>query len=67
MCSCCRLNFFTLILDSFEDLVSKKNVFLLGSDIWNKDENRGVRIKKTRLDTNNVVKAKKPRLVSGCA
>ncbi|XDV24189.1 hypothetical protein PO909_028437 [Leuciscus waleckii] len=48
--------------DSFKDLVSKKNLFLLGSDIWNKDENRGVRIKKKRLDTNNVVKAKKARL-----
>ncbi|XP_048009101.1 uncharacterized protein LOC125243422 [Megalobrama amblycephala] len=47
--------------DSFKDLVSKKNVFLLGNDIWNKDESRGVRIKKKMLDNNNVVEAKKTR------
>lgn len=61
------LNLFTLLVisDSFKDLVSKKNLFLLGNNIWNKDESRGVRIKKKMLDTNNVVEAKKTRLVSG--
>ncbi|RXN39610.1 hypothetical protein ROHU_000033 [Labeo rohita] len=50
--------------DSFKDLVMKKNLFLLGKDIWN--ESKGVRVKKKMLDTNEV-EAKKARLVSGYA
>ncbi|RXN37942.1 hypothetical protein ROHU_001575 [Labeo rohita] len=46
--------------DSFKDLVMKKNLFLLGKDIWN--ESKGVRVKKKMLDTNEV-EAKKARLV----
>lgn len=43
----------------------KKNLLLLGKDIWNKDESRGVRFKKKMLDTSNEVEAKIARLVSG--
>ncbi|XP_057182770.1 uncharacterized protein LOC130549554 isoform X2 [Triplophysa rosa] len=48
--------------DSFKDLVVKKNLLILGKDIWKKDESRGVRVKKKMLDTNNKVEAKKTRL-----
>ncbi len=54
-----------VISDSFKDLVVKKNVLLLGKDIWNKDESRGVHVKKKMLDTRNEVEAKIARLVSG--
>ncbi|KAL1268874.1 hypothetical protein QQF64_034237 [Cirrhinus molitorella] len=40
----------------------KKNLFLLGKDIWNKDESRAVHSKKKMLDSNNEVEAKKARL-----
>lgn len=44
-----KLIFGTLlvILDSYKELVSKKNLFLLGKDIWAEEESRGVRMKKT--------------------
>ncbi|XP_039527468.1 uncharacterized protein LOC120479247 [Pimephales promelas] len=49
--------------DSFKDLVMKKNLLLLGKDIWNQDESRGVCVKKKMLDTsNNLNEAKKGRL-----
>ncbi|KAI7808138.1 hypothetical protein IRJ41_016541, partial [Triplophysa rosa] len=51
--------------DSFKDLVVKKNLLILGKDIWKKDESRGVRVKKKMLDTNNKVEAKKTRLTGG--
>nr|XP_055045514.1 uncharacterized protein LOC129431607 [Misgurnus anguillicaudatus] len=46
--------------DSFKDLVSKKNLFILGKDIWSK-ESRGVLMKK-KIPETKVVGAKKPRL-----
>ncbi|XP_072557509.1 uncharacterized protein [Paramormyrops kingsleyae] len=49
----------SILLDSFKDLVIKKNLFLLGKDIWN--ESKGVHVKKKMLDTNEV-EAKKARL-----
>lgn len=49
--------------DSFKDLVLKKNLILLGKDIWNMDDSSGFHVKKKTLDTNNEVKAKKARLV----
>lgn len=51
-----------MLSDSFKDLVMKKNLFVLGKDIWN--ESKGVHVKKKMLDTNEV-EAKKVRLVSG--
>ncbi|XP_072558876.1 uncharacterized protein [Paramormyrops kingsleyae] len=49
----------SILLDSFKDLVIKKNLFLLGKDIWN--ESKGVHVKKKMLYTNEV-EAKKARL-----
>ncbi|XP_030229461.1 uncharacterized protein LOC115556376 isoform X2 [Gadus morhua] len=43
--------------DSYKELVSKKNLFLLGKDIWAKEESRGVRMKKKMCETD-VVKPK---------
>ena len=48
---------FFVISDSYKELVSKKNFFLLGKDIWAKEENRGVRMKKKMCETD-VVKPK---------
>ncbi|XP_034742076.1 uncharacterized protein LOC117953299 [Etheostoma cragini] len=45
--------------DSYKELVSKKNLFLLGKDIWAEEESRGVRMKKKMCETD-VVKPKKP-------
>ncbi|XP_035987549.1 uncharacterized protein LOC118560555 isoform X2 [Fundulus heteroclitus] len=43
--------------DSYKELVSKKNSFLLGKDIWAEEESRGVRMKKKMWETD-VVKPK---------
>ncbi|XP_030263645.1 uncharacterized protein LOC115575590 isoform X2 [Sparus aurata] len=43
--------------DSYKELVSKKNLFLLGKDIWAEDESRGVRMKK-KMCATDVVKPK---------
>ncbi|KAL7404951.1 hypothetical protein ABVT39_021549 [Epinephelus coioides] len=43
--------------DSYKELVSKKNFFLLGKDIWAEEESRGVRMKKKMCETD-VVKPK---------
>ncbi|XP_038142438.1 uncharacterized protein LOC119784459, partial [Cyprinodon tularosa] len=43
--------------DSYKELVSKKNLFLLGKDIWAEEESRGVRMKKKMWETD-VVKPK---------
>lgn len=52
-----------VISDSFKDLVTKKNLFILGKDIWTKEECRGVIMKKKMLETN-AVEAKKAKMVS---
>ncbi|XP_026071819.1 uncharacterized protein LOC113051874 isoform X1 [Carassius auratus] len=50
-----------LLGDSFKDLVTKKNLFILGKDIWTKEECRGVIMKKKMLETN-AVEAKKAKM-----
>ncbi|XP_056116461.1 uncharacterized protein LOC130092584 [Rhinichthys klamathensis goyatoka] len=42
--------------DSYKELISKKNVFLLGKDIWAKEESRGVSMKKKMRETNVVAR-----------
>lgn len=49
--------------DSYKELVSKKNLFLLGKDIWAEDESRGVRMKK-KMCATDVVKPKTATQVS---
>ncbi|XP_041831482.1 uncharacterized protein LOC121633476 [Melanotaenia boesemani] len=43
--------------DSYKELVSKKNFFMLGKDIWAEQESRAVRMKKKQCEAN-VVKHK---------
>ena len=43
--------------------MSKKNLFLLGKDIWAKEESRGVRMKKKMCEAD-VVKPKTSQQVS---
>ncbi|KAK0141863.1 hypothetical protein N1851_020461 [Merluccius polli] len=54
-----KLIFCTLLVisDSYKELVSKKNLFLLGKNIWAEEESRGVRMKKKMCETD-VVKPK---------
>ncbi|XP_077058580.1 uncharacterized protein LOC143711128 isoform X3 [Siphateles boraxobius] len=42
--------------DSYKELISKKNLFLLGKDIWAKEESRGVSMKKKMRETNVVAR-----------
>ncbi|KAA0708860.1 hypothetical protein E1301_Tti011795 [Triplophysa tibetana] len=49
--------------DSFKDLVTKNNLFILGKDIWTKEESMGEKKRKKKMLETNVVEAKKARLV----
>ncbi|XP_056597776.1 uncharacterized protein LOC130415833 isoform X1 [Triplophysa dalaica] len=48
--------------DSFKDLVTKNNLFILGKDIWTEEESMGEKKRQKKMLETNVVAAKKARL-----